>query len=100
MNTNNILTRPKLLEMVKESGMKGYRNLRKSDLAEKLGIELPKPTRKEEKKSRKARRVEVLNSDGTTIQYPSLSKAAKALGVYPMQIYAMAAIEGTVRFLD
>ena len=85
--------------MGKEREMKGYQNLRELALAERLGIELPKPTRKEERKPRKARRVEVIHSDGTTTMYPSISKAAKALGKYAMQIYAMAGTEGNVRFL-
>ena len=79
--------------------MKGYLKLKRFELAERLGIELPKPRRKEERKPRKARRVEVVNPDGTTTVYPSISKAAQALGKYAMQIYPMA-VNSDVRFLD
>ena len=99
------ITRLELNKMAKERGMKGYHNLRKLELAERLGIELPKSMRnkerkprKEERKPRNARRVEVVNSDGTAMVYPSISKAAQGLGKYPMQIYVMAA-RGDVRFL-
>ena len=99
MNDQKRITHPELIAMARERGMKGYQNLRKPVLAERLGIKLPKPTRKEERKPRKARRVKVVNPDGTTTTYPSISKAARALGKYAMQIYKMAAIEGNVRFL-
>ena len=93
------ITRPELLTMAKERGMKGYQNLRKLELAEMLGVELPKPTRREGRKPRKPRMVEVRDPDGTTTVYPSISKAAQALGKYAMQIYVMAA-SGDVRILD
>ena len=103
------ITRVELNKMARERGMKGYHNLRKLELAGKLGIELPEPTRKKEwkpKKPRKdqawprnARRVEVVNSDGTTTVYPSISEVAQVLGKYAMQIYVMAT-SGDVRILD
>ena len=116
MSDQRIITRTELRAMAKERGMKGYWNLRRLELAERLGIELSKkkmwkPTwnprkegeerrpRKEKRKPRKALRVEVVNSDGTTATYPSISKAAQALGVYTMQIYVMAA-RGDARLLD
>ena len=98
MNQNDA-KRPELLQMAKEKGMKNYRHLKKSELAKLLKIELSKPTRKEENKSRKLHRVEILNSDGTSKTYPSMSKAAKSLRVYPMQIYVLIA-RGNARFLD
>ena len=51
MNQNDA-KHPELLEMAKEKGMKNYRHLKKSELAKLLKIELSKPTRKEENKSR------------------------------------------------
>ena len=80
--------------------MKGYLKLKRFELAERLGIELPKlMRRKEERKPRKARRVEVVNPDGTTTVYLSISKAAQALGKYAMQLYPMA-VKGEVKFLN
>ena len=87
MNDQKRITRPELIAVTRKRGMKGYQNLRKPVLGERLGIKLSKPTRKEERKPRKARRVEVINSDGTTTTYPSISKAALAFGKYAMQIY-------------
>ena len=99
MNDRKSITGPELIAMASERGMKGYHNLKKSKLAKRLGMELPKPTRREESRSRKARRVEVFNSDGTTTVYPSISKAAQVLGEYPMQIYVIA-VNGGARFLN
>ena len=99
MNEQRRIMRPELNAMAKERGMKGYLKLKRFELAERLGIELPEPRRKEERKPRKARRVEVVNPDGTTTVYPSISKAAQALGKYAMQLYPMA-VNGDVRFLD
>ena len=99
MNEQRRITRPELNKMAKERGMKGYLKLKRFELAERLGIELPKPRRKEERKPRKARRVEVVNPDGTTTVYPSISKAAQALGKYAMQLYPMA-VNNEVKFLN
>ena len=102
------ITRMELDKMARERGMKGYHNLRKLELAEKLGIKLPEATgkprkprkpRNDQRRPSKARRVEVVNFDGTTTVYPSISKAAQVLGKYAMQIYVMAA-NGDVRLLD
>ena len=99
MNEQRRITWTKLDKVAKERGMKGYQKLKRFKLAEGLGIELPKPRREEERKLRNARRVEVVNSDGTTTVYPSISKAAQALGKYAMQLYPMA-VNGEVRFLN
>ena len=99
MNKQKRITRPELNKMAKEWGMRGYLKLKRLELAERLGIELPKPRRKEERKPRKARRDEVVNPDGTTTVYPSISKAAQALGKNAMQLYPMA-VNGYVRFLS
>ena len=93
------ITRSELIAMARERWMKGYQSFKKFELAKRRVIELPKPTRKEERKPRKARRVEVINLDGTTTVYPIISKAARALGKYAMQIYPMA-VNGEVRFLN
>ena len=68
------------------------------ELAEKGGIELPRPKLRQ-KKTRKTRSVEIFNSDGTTTTYPSINKAAKALGKHAMQLYTMAA-SSDVKFLS
>ena len=59
------ITRKELNEMAKKKGMKYTRRYNRFELAEKLGIELSKP-KPRQGKSRKARPVEILNSDGTT----------------------------------
>ena len=53
MNEQRIITRPELNKMAKEREMKGYLKLKRFELAERLGIEIPKPRRKEERKPRK-----------------------------------------------
>ena len=69
------IKRSELIIMARERGMKNYQNLRKLELAEKLGINLPEPKgkprkprkpREDQRRPRNARRVEVVNSDGTT----------------------------------
>ena len=79
--------------MARNRGIRGYSRLSKYDLAEKLDIVLskPRPKQRSDKPSRRARPVEVLNPDGTTTTYPSISKAAKAMEVLAMQLYTMAA---------
>ena len=59
------ITRKELNEMAKKKGMKYTRRYNRFELAEKLGIELSK-LKPRQGKSRKARPVEILNSDGTT----------------------------------
>ena len=81
--------------MAKSEGITYYYKLNKHELAEKLGIELP------EKRipPKKARPVEIVNDDGTTTTYPSISKAARALRKHAMQLYAMAVSDNNVRFV-
>ena len=98
MNEQKRITRPELNKMANERGVKGYLKLKRFELAERLGVEFPKPRRREERKPRKARRVEVVNPDGTTTVYPSINKAAQALGKYAMQLYPMAVNDGNVKF--
>ena len=109
MSNQERITRPELNAMAKERGMNCYLKLSRFELAERLGIELPRPRlkprwkpkkeerkvkrkpREEERKPRRARRVEAVNPDGTTTVYPSISTATQVLRKYPMQIYVVAA---------
>ena len=75
-NQKTIITHLELNKMAKERGMKGYHNLRKLELAERLGIELSEPTGKlrgDQGKPRRACRVEAVNPDGTMMVYASIS---------------------------
>ena len=74
--------------MAKERGIKNFNRISKYSLAEKLGIQLPRPKRNQPngKACRKSRLVQIWNPDGTTTTYPSISKAVQALGIPPMQI--------------
>lgn len=76
--------------MDKQKKVTRYPKYNRSELAEKLGIELPRPKPKQSN-GRKALSVKVLNPDGTTTTYSSINKAAKALGKHAMQIYTMIA---------
>ena len=51
--TEGRITRPELNAMAKERGMKGYLKLKRFELAERLGIELPKPKTEREKEAEK-----------------------------------------------
>ena len=86
-------TKVELNMMGKANGIKYFCKYNKHDLAEKLGIELPELRSKQSgnRTYKKARTVEVTNPDGTTTTYPSIMKAAKALGKFPVQIYIMVA---------
>ena len=92
MNNQKRITRLEPNAMAKERGMKGYLKLKRFELAESR-------RQKKERKPKRARRVEVINLDGTTTVYPSISKAAQALGKYAMQLYPIAG-NGEVRFLN
>ena len=90
---NEKITRKKLNELAKEHGIKYYLKYNRFELAEKLGIELPRPKPKPKTIRVYSRTVKV--QDKT---FPSRTQAAKALGIYPMQIYAMVA-KGDAKFL-
>ena len=77
--------------MAKERGIKNFDRISKYDLAEILGIQLPRPKRNQlnGKACRKPRSVEVWNPDGTTTTYPSISRTVEALRIPPMQIYKL-----------
>ena len=78
-----------LKTMARSKGLKGFSMMKKHELAEMLDIELSKP--KPKQKARIARSVEILNSARTKMTYPSISKAAQALGKHTVQLYVMAA---------
>ena len=98
MDEQKKITRKELDAMAREKGVKNYLKYNRFELAEKGGIELPRPKLRQ-KKTRKTRSVEIFNSDGTTTTYPSINKAAKALGKHAMQLYAMA-VSSDVKFLS
>ena len=90
-NKSQNIPRATLNQLAKEMG--GINNISKYDLAEKLGIELPRPKRKQPigKACRKPRSVLVWNPNGTTTTtYPSINKAAQALRRPAMQLYNLA----------
>ena len=97
---SNKIYRSKLNKLAKANGIKYYYKYNSFELAEKLGIELPKLRSKQpnDKMCRKLYTVEVTNLDGTTTTYPSITQAAKTLGKFPTQIYIMVA-KGISRFL-
>ena len=53
---------------------------------------------KEKKKRVPSRTVEIFNSNGSSRTYSSISRAAKAVDVNPMEIYVMIA-KGEARFV-
>lgn len=85
-------TRKELDIMAKAAGVKYFCRRNKHDLAEKLGVELPRPRRPF------SRAVEICNSGGETVRYPSMVQASKAYGIFPAQVSAMVA-KGEARFL-
>ena len=71
--------------LAKEAGIKYFVYIKKNDLAKMLGIDLgPKVKRI------RSCAVWVTNVDGTIKIFPSMIQAAKALGVFPAQIYKLA----------
>ena len=71
--------------LAKASGIKYFANIIKNDLAKMLCIDLgPKVKRI------CSRAVQATNIDGTTKIYPSMTQAAKVIGVFPAQIYKLA----------
>ena len=78
-----------LKAIARSKGLRGFSTIRKHELAKMLGLELPEPKLKQ--KARIVRPVEILNPDGTTTTYPSISKTAQALRKHTVQLYVMAA---------
>ena len=77
-------TKTELNMMAKVTGIRYFVKIKKYELARKLGIDLePKLKRA------RSRNVEIINSDGTTTTYPSMTQAAKAIGIFSSQIYTM-----------
>ena len=96
------MKRPELLKICREKRMRNYGNLKKSELAKLLGIELPERLTRNKKNSelRKPIRIEILDREtGTFTKYSSLNKTAKFLKVYPMQIYVLIA-KGNAKFSE
>ena len=85
-------SKKELIILAKAAGIKYFSKFKKYELASKLGINLPEPIEKQRGNRifRSARVVEVNNPDGTITTYPSITRAAKALGRPPIQIYVMA----------
>lgn len=83
-------TRKELDLVAKAAGIRYFCRLNKHDLAEKLGIELPRRPF--------SRAVEICNLNGETVRYSSMVQAAKAYGVFPAQVYAMIA-KGEAKFV-
>lgn len=94
MNSQKKITGQQLRDMAKERGLTNYYRCNKCELAKRFGVELSGVSTI----SRKVRSVEIVNLDGTTTKYPSISQAVKALGKYPPQLYALA-LSNEVRFL-
>lgn len=90
---NERITREKLNELAKENKIKYYLKYNRFELAEKLGIELPRPKPKPKSKRVYSRTVQIQDKI-----FPSMTNAAKVLGLYPVQIYAMVA-NGDAKFL-
>ena len=97
MNEQKKITRPELNAMARKNGIKYYLKYNRFELAEKLGIELPR-AKPRQGKPREAGPVEIFNPDGTTTTYPRINKAAQALKKHAMQIYTMP-VNGDVKFL-
>ena len=85
-------SKKELIILAKAAGIKYFSKFKKYELASKLGINLPEPVEKQRGNRifRSARTIEIKNPDGTITTYPSITKAAKALGRPPIQIYVMA----------
>ena len=94
MNNQKKITKKRLREMAKDRGLTNIYRCNKHELARRLGVELPN----ERVVFRRARSVEIANLDGQTTKYPCISQAAKALGKYPKQIYALA-LRNEAKFL-
>ena len=81
-------TKRELHIIAKAEGQKYFGRFTKHDLAERLGIQLSC------KKIRpRFREVEICG-----VRYPSMTQAAKALKIYPMQVYVLV-VRGEARFL-
>ena len=84
-------SKKELIILAKAAGIKHFSKFKKYELASKLGIDLPEPVEKQpgNRIFRSARTVEINNPDGTITTYPSITKASKALGRPPIQLYVM-----------
>ena len=82
--------------MARNGGIKYFYKLNKRELAEKLNVSLPEPRKRKEPTNR--RPVRVFSTDGTTTKYRSICMAARALGIYPSQMYVLIA-NGKVEYV-
>ena len=98
--------RSELLHECKELGLKNYRNLKKCDLQNLVGMiregkELPEKFTGE--RSKKPRKLILYDDPGNPENgykiYDSINEASKTIGVKPMQIYKMIA-EGCGMFFS
>lgn len=87
------MNRKDLNKLAKENGIKYYQKYNRFELANLLGVELPPPKPKPKRIRVYARQVQV----GEKI-YPSMTNAAKSLGIFPVQIYIMVT-RGEANFL-
>ena len=87
------MNRKDLNKLAKESGIKYYQKYNRFELANLLGVELPPPKPKPKRTRVYARHVQV----GEKI-YPSMTSAAKSLGIFLVQIYIMVT-SGEANFL-
>ena len=90
---NEKVTRQKLNELAKENGIKYYLKYNRFELAEKLGIKIPRPKPKPKSRRVYSRAVQVQEKT-----FPSMTSAARVLGIFPVQIYLMVA-NGEAKFL-
>ena len=88
-------SRSELLKLCSESNLKNYKNLKKEELKNLLEIVEKNRENLLEKYDGKVRIKRPLGviifNDGNNTVYSSMSKAAKSLGTYPMQIYVLIA---------
>ena len=90
-------SRKDLNVMARAAGIKYFCKYKKHELAKMLGIDLP-GFQPGNRIFRKARTVEIRDPNGTIITYQSITKAAKALGKPPIQLYVMA-VNGKIRII-
>ena len=82
MNNNNKLNKmagTELNKMARKAKIKNYLKYNRFELAEKLGIEIPKPKQKAPLIKIPFRRVIIIKTGGT---YPSMSQAIKAQKIF------------------
>ena len=84
MNNNNKILRTELNKMAGKAKIKNYLKYNRFELAEKLGIEIPKTKQKAHLIKISFRRVRITKTGET---FPRMSQAATALGIKTHQKY-------------